>query len=141
VAATGFGSFWLGTGGLILVAGMLSHPLHLGGRRERRPFWLDAATVMVAGVIIAWYVAGPPPGSTPDGDTPARTLAGPGIFVVLLFGIVKLGTAGTAGSHLPGPGSACWCSADGNPAPAGHPADPPWPRGRRDPGGRQRDRR
>jgi diguanylate cyclase len=81
----------LGAGGLTLVVALLGYPLALTGARERRRYWLDAATVMVAAVIFAWYLGGP---SGEEGVRSAaglaRGLVGPGIFVVIGFGLLKL---------------------------------------------------
>ncbi len=81
----------LGMGGLGLIAAMLTFPLAVVGGRERRRLWLDTATVMVAAVIFAWYLGGPAShGGPPSWADLARGLLGPGVFVVLGFGVLKL---------------------------------------------------
>jgi len=85
----------LATGGLILVVSMLGFPLGLSGGRERRRYWLDAATVMVGATVFAWYFGHPTstaqgPGGAGSGSAVVRSLIGPGLFVVIGFGLLKL---------------------------------------------------
>ena len=100
-AATGSSVFQLATlatGGLVIVASMLAFPLGLSGARERRRYWLDAATVMVGAMVFAWCLgrptseAGAASGGTGPGSALVRSLVGPGLFVVIGFGLLKLVT-------------------------------------------------
>jgi diguanylate cyclase (GGDEF)-like protein/PAS domain S-box-containing protein len=74
---------------------MLTHPMGLAGR-ERLRFWLDAATVMAAATVFAWYFSA---GGWTSADTVTQLLAillGSGLLLVSAFGMVKLLLSGTA---------------------------------------------
>jgi diguanylate cyclase (GGDEF)-like protein len=81
----------LGLGALAVVIAMLTFPLGLSGGRERRRFWLDAATVMVGAVIFAWFFGGPSSADVARGwAVLGRELIGPALFVVIGFGLLRL---------------------------------------------------
>ncbi|MBL7260093.1 GGDEF domain-containing protein [Paractinoplanes lichenicola] len=83
----------LGSAGLMVT--LLTVPLGFGSRRERSRFWLDVATVMVAAVVVGWYLVVP---ERPAAllDMAAPVLAGPVIILLCVFVVAKLVMSGTA---------------------------------------------
>ncbi|GAA4707911.1 sensor domain-containing diguanylate cyclase [Phytohabitans rumicis] len=82
------------TGVACIVWVMLTHPIHATGR-ERLRLWLDAATVMCAAAVFAWYLS-------MSGDGPQTTtqiivaLVGSGLMLVSVFAMCKLLLSGSA---------------------------------------------
>jgi diguanylate cyclase (GGDEF)-like protein len=87
VAALSAGSAWL-------MLTLLAAPLGLKTRRERLRFWLDIATVMVAAVVVGWYLVVP---DRPAAllDMAAPVLMGPVVLLLCVFVVVKLTMSGT----------------------------------------------
>ena len=77
-------------GGMLPVLAMLTYPTGLAGRRDRVRFWLDAATVMTAAVIFAWYFAVSPGVAQPDPAAVAGTLSIVGMSLLATFAVVKM---------------------------------------------------
>ena len=80
----------------VLVA-MLAHPHPDRSGRERLAFWLDSATVLVAGAVAAWCLV-----SSPDRYTRPDALAGlaaTGVCVTAAFAAVKMMLSGNAPMH------------------------------------------
>jgi diguanylate cyclase (GGDEF)-like protein/PAS domain S-box-containing protein len=74
---------------------MLTHPIRVVGR-ERLRLWLDAATVMSAAAVLAWYFS---LSGEAAPDTPPQiivALVGSGLIMVAAFGMVKLLLSGAA---------------------------------------------
>ena len=87
-AALSLGSAWLGVA-------LLMSPLGFHSRRERVRFWLDVATVMVAAVVVGWYLIAPDhPAALLDAAAPV--LMGPVILLLCIFVVAKLTMSGTA---------------------------------------------
>jgi diguanylate cyclase (GGDEF)-like protein len=88
LAALSFGSAWLGLA-------LLMSPLGFSSRRERVRFWMDVATVMVAAVVVGWYLIVPAePAALLDAAAPV--LMGPVILLLCIFVVAKLTMSGTA---------------------------------------------
>ncbi len=82
------GSLWLG-------AALLTSPLGLSSHRERVRFWLDVATVTVAGVVAGWFLIAPDqPGALLHAALPV--LLGPVILIFCIFIVAKLVMSGTS---------------------------------------------
>ena len=78
--------------GLIVVA-MLIHPHSGRSGRERLAFWLDSATVLVGGAVVAWCFTIDPE------DNPAGALAGAAVVLTSAFAAVKMILSGNAPMH------------------------------------------
>ena len=100
LATLSLGSAWFGLA-------LLMSPLGLASRRERTRFWLDVATVMVAAVVVGWYLIVPQQvvasafrrGSAQPAallDAAAPVLTGPVILLLCVFVVAKLAMSGTA---------------------------------------------
>jgi diguanylate cyclase (GGDEF)-like protein len=88
LAALSLGSAWFGLA-------LLMSPLGLSSCRERTRFWLDVATVMVAAVVVGWYLIVPnQPAALLDAAAPV--LMGPVILLLCVFVVAKLTMSGTA---------------------------------------------
>ncbi|MCO8269162.1 GGDEF domain-containing protein [Actinoplanes sp. TRM 88003] len=82
--------FTIGLAALILA--MLAHPMPGRTRREQVAFWLDAATVLVAGAVVAWcYLVGP--------DDVLNTMITGAAILTSGFAAVKLVLSGNAPMH------------------------------------------
>ncbi|HEX8629597.1 MAG TPA: diguanylate cyclase, partial [Catenuloplanes sp.] len=83
------------TAGLVaVVVVMLRYPVAVAGAgRERQRFYLDAATVLVGGAVLAWCFAVDP--ATGGGDLIA-ILVGTGVVLVAAFAAVKMVLTGCA---------------------------------------------
>ena len=88
LGALSLGSAWLGLA-------LLMSPLGFGSCKQRIRFWLDVATVMVAAVVVGWYVIVPNRPSAPL-DAAAPVLAGPVVLLLCVFVVAKLALSGTA---------------------------------------------
>jgi diguanylate cyclase (GGDEF)-like protein len=85
-------AFLAGLGGV--VAMMLRYPVAVAGPgRERQRYFLDAATVLVGGALLAWCFAVDP--ATASGDLIA-ILVGTGVVLVAAFAAVKMVLTGSA---------------------------------------------
>lgn len=87
----------LGIGMTAVVMAMLVHPHPNRNGRERLAFWLDSATVLVAGAVVAWCSL-----VTPDGVTRSDMLAGlaaTGVAITAAFAAVKMILSGNAPMH------------------------------------------
>jgi diguanylate cyclase (GGDEF)-like protein/PAS domain S-box-containing protein len=73
---------------------LLTHPIRVAGR-ERLRLWLDAATVMCATGVFAWYLSltGPTPETAPQ---IAVALVGSALMLVAAFGLCRLLLSGDA---------------------------------------------
>jgi diguanylate cyclase (GGDEF)-like protein len=88
LGALSVGSAWLGLA-------LLMSPLGLASGKERVRFWLDVATVMVAAVVVGWYLVVPDrPAALLDAAAPV--LMGPVILLLCVFMVAKLTMSGTA---------------------------------------------
>jgi diguanylate cyclase (GGDEF)-like protein len=76
-------------GTVTLVGVLVIEPLRFTVPRDRLRFWLDAATVMAAVGTVCVYAFAPFPGEL-EARVVVRLLAGPWIFMVGVFGVVKL---------------------------------------------------
>ncbi|WP_307834483.1 GGDEF domain-containing protein [Paractinoplanes lichenicola] len=88
---------FLGIGMAAVVTAMLLHPHPDRNGRERLGFWLDSATVLVAGAVVAWCSL-----VTPDGATRSdmlAVLAATGVAVTASFASVKMILSGNAPMH------------------------------------------
>jgi diguanylate cyclase (GGDEF)-like protein len=86
--------FAIGLG--ILILAMLAHPHPNRSGRERIAFWLDSATVLVGGAVVAWCFAADSQGST--GDLVAKLAAGAAILTAS-FAATKMSLSGNAPMH------------------------------------------
>ncbi|BBH70430.1 hypothetical protein ACTI_71150 [Actinoplanes sp. OR16] len=80
----------------ILIIAMLAHPHPSRSGRERIAFWLDSATVLVGGAVVAWCFAADSEGST--GDLIA-TLAAGAVILTAAFASTKMSLSGNAPMH------------------------------------------
>ncbi|MFF5081809.1 diguanylate cyclase domain-containing protein [Actinoplanes sp. NPDC000266] len=122
--STWFPGEWSSTGGTVqtvcfgvgltaVVTAMLIHPQPGRTGRERLTFWLDSATVLVAGGVVGWCVlAVPGEYSRPD---VLAVMAATGVCVTAAFSAVKMILSGNAPMHryaaIPMVGSAVVMSA------------------------------
>ncbi|WP_239082435.1 GGDEF domain-containing protein [Actinoplanes teichomyceticus] len=83
--------------GLIIVA-MLIHPLPGRTGREALAFWLDSATVMVGGVVVAWCFAAGSASQDSAGSLVGALAAG-AVVLTSAFAAVKLILSGNAPMH------------------------------------------
>jgi diguanylate cyclase (GGDEF)-like protein len=80
-----------------MVLAMLLHPHSGRSGRERLAFWLDSATVLVGGGVIAWcFAVTAEQSSNPD---IVGTLAAAGVSVTAAFAAVKMILSGNAPMH------------------------------------------
>jgi diguanylate cyclase (GGDEF)-like protein len=77
-----------------MVVSMLLYPQTSRPGRERVAFWLDAATVLVAGIVLAWCFAVSP--ESEDGRDVVTTLIAASAVIVAAFAAVKMVLTGTA---------------------------------------------
>jgi diguanylate cyclase (GGDEF)-like protein len=88
-------AFTVGLG--TIVVAMLIHPHPGRSGRERLAFWLDSATVMVGGAVVAWcFAVTPDQSSRPD---VLATLAASAVALTSCFAAVKLTLSGNAPMH------------------------------------------
>ncbi|MEU4694076.1 GGDEF domain-containing protein [Actinoplanes sp. NPDC023714] len=80
----------------ILILAMLAHPHPSRSGRERLAFWLDSATVLVGGAVVAWCFAADTEGTT--GDLIA-TLAAGAVILTAAFASAKMSLSGNAPMH------------------------------------------
>jgi len=85
--------FAVGLAAIIVV--MLAHPLPGRSRRERVAFWLDSATVLVGGAVVAWCFAVGPGVE----DNIVGTLVSGAVILTSGFAAVKLVLSGNAPMH------------------------------------------
>ncbi|GID30759.1 GGDEF domain-containing protein [Paractinoplanes brasiliensis] len=87
------GCFAVGVG--VLIVAMLAHPMPGRSRREMLAFWLDAATVLIGGAVVAWCFAVAPsePGNV------LSTLVSGAVILTSGFAAVKLVLSGNAPMH------------------------------------------
>ncbi|GAA2689310.1 GGDEF domain-containing protein [Actinoplanes palleronii] len=83
--------------GLIIV-GMLIHPLPGRTARESLAFWLDSATVMVGGAVVAWCFAVSPDHQDKNASLVGSLAAG-AVVLTSAFAAVKLILSGNAPMH------------------------------------------
>ena len=85
----------LGLGVGVIVVAMLVHPHPGRTRRDRLAFWLDSATVLVGGAVVAWSFAIKPeqPGQV------LGTISASGIALTAAFAAVKMVMSGNAPMH------------------------------------------
>lgn len=81
----------MGAGLAVSVMAMLVHPLPNRSGRERVAFWLDATTVLVGGMTVAWCF-----GDLPDDTGFFGSLLAPGLFMCASFAVVKVVLSGSA---------------------------------------------
>ncbi len=81
--------------GLIVVA-MLIHPHSGRSGRDRIAFWLDSATVLVGGAVVAWCFAINPADMRAN---PVGALFGAGVVLTSAFAAVKMMLSGNAPMH------------------------------------------
>nr|WP_221374985.1 GGDEF domain-containing protein [Actinoplanes polyasparticus] len=75
-----------------LIVAMLAHPMPGRTRREQVAFWLDSATVLVAGAVVTWcFLAGP--------DDVLNTMVTGAVVLTAGFAAVKLVLSGNAPMH------------------------------------------
>ncbi len=87
----------LGLGLAAMVVAMLAHPHPERTGRERLAFWLDSATVLVAGGVVAWCAL-----ATPDDHLRTdmlTALAATGVSITAAFASVKMILSGNAPMH------------------------------------------
>jgi diguanylate cyclase (GGDEF)-like protein len=80
----------------LIVIGMLIHPHSGRSGKERLAFWLDSATVLVGGVVVAWCFA------INSDDTETNligALAGAAVVLTSAFAAVKMILSGNAPMH------------------------------------------
>ena len=88
---------FFGLGLTAVLVAMLAHPHPDRTGRERLAFWLDSATVLVAGAMAAWcLLAGPDRYTRPDA---LAGLAATGVCVTAAFAAVKMMLSGNAPMH------------------------------------------
>ncbi|MFC7529630.1 diguanylate cyclase domain-containing protein [Actinoplanes sp. GCM10030250] len=87
--------FAIGLTGIIVV--MLIHPHPHRSARERMAFWLDSATVLVGGAVVAWVFTVSPENATDDGLV--ATIAAGAVILTAAFASVKLILSGNAPMH------------------------------------------
>lgn len=81
----------------IIVVAMLVHPHPGRTGRERLAFWLDSASVLVGGAVVAWCFAVAPDESTQPNVL--GTLAATGVALTSAFAAVKMILSGNAPMH------------------------------------------
>jgi diguanylate cyclase (GGDEF)-like protein len=87
--------FTVGLG--VIVVAMLVHPHPSRSGRERLAFWLDSATVLVGGAVVAWcFAVTPDQSGQPD---VLVTLAGASVAITSGFAAVKMILSGNAPMH------------------------------------------
>ncbi|WP_324291267.1 GGDEF domain-containing protein [Paractinoplanes pyxinae] len=75
-----------------LIIAMLAHPMPGRTRREQVAFWLDSATVLVGGAVVAWcFAVGP--------DDVLNTMVTGAVILTSGFAAVKLVLSGNAPMH------------------------------------------
>ena len=87
----------LAVGLLSVVVSMLLYPRPAGSGRNGLAYWLDAATVLVAGVVLAWCFVISPAGGR--GTDIAGALTAAGVALAAAFAAVRLTLAGNAPVH------------------------------------------
>jgi diguanylate cyclase (GGDEF)-like protein len=87
--------FALGLGAIVVAMLVHPHPGRTG--RERLAFWLDSATVLVGGAVVAWCFA-VKPGQTTEADV-LSVLASSGVALTSAFAAVKMILSGNAPMH------------------------------------------
>ncbi|MBB2949217.1 diguanylate cyclase (GGDEF)-like protein [Actinoplanes lutulentus] len=85
-----------GVGLAALIVAMLAHPHPQRSGRERLAFWLDSATVMVGGAVVAWCFTADTSGSTAD---LIANLAAGGVILTAAFASAKMSLNGNAPMH------------------------------------------
>jgi diguanylate cyclase (GGDEF)-like protein len=87
--------FALGLGSIVVAMLVHPHPGRTG--RARLAFWLDSATVLVGGAVVAWCFA-VQPGQTTQADI-LPVLAGAGVALTSAFAAIKMILSGNAPMH------------------------------------------
>ncbi|WP_436536102.1 diguanylate cyclase domain-containing protein [Actinoplanes sp. HUAS TT8] len=85
--------FGIGLGALII--NMLLHPHPRRTRRQKFAFWLDSATVLVGGTVVAWCFAADPR----DGTGVVASLVTAAAILTSGFAAVKMALSGNAPIH------------------------------------------
>jgi len=80
----------------IIVLAMLTHPHPYRSGRDRLAFWLDSATVLVGGAVVAWCIAGP---AGQHDSNMLGTLVGTGVCITSAFAAIKMIMSGNAPMH------------------------------------------
>jgi diguanylate cyclase len=83
----------LGIGLVLLIATMLLYPSPERSPADRLRFWLDSATVLIAGGVIAWYFG---VRAAHEHGALLNTVANAAIFVVVAFAAVRVAISGIA---------------------------------------------
>jgi diguanylate cyclase (GGDEF)-like protein len=86
-----------GAGLTAVLVAMLAHPHPTRSGRERLGFWLDSATVLAAGGVVAWCVL-----ATPGGYSRPQLLAviaATGVCITAAFAAIKMILSGNAPMH------------------------------------------
>ncbi|WP_436530506.1 diguanylate cyclase domain-containing protein [Actinoplanes sp. HUAS TT8] len=79
----------------LIIIGMLIHPHPSRTRRESLAFWLDSATVLVGGVVVAWcFLVNP--ADTDQSASLIGALAGGAVALTSSFATVKMVLSGNA---------------------------------------------
>jgi diguanylate cyclase (GGDEF)-like protein/PAS domain S-box-containing protein len=89
----------------VLVCVTLLYPTAIGSRQARARFFLDAATIMTAAGVVAWYLITRPTLTDANPQAFLTAIVGSGVLLVGVFTAVKLGLGGNspmiAGAALP----------------------------------------
>ena len=84
-------------GVVLLIGAMMVHPHPGRSGRERLAFWLDSATVLVGGAVVAWcFAVGPEADRTAD---VVNTLVAGAVILTAGFAAVKMILSGNAPMH------------------------------------------
>ncbi|GGK84539.1 GGDEF domain-containing protein [Mangrovihabitans endophyticus] len=86
----------LTVGSAVLMIALLAMPLGFGTSRERVRFWMDVATVMVAALVVGWYLVVPSGGGDAGVRTAGAVVRGPVVVLLCCFVVAKLIMSGTA---------------------------------------------
>jgi diguanylate cyclase (GGDEF)-like protein len=78
----------------MIVLAMLAHPHPNRSGRDRLAFWLDSATVLVGGAVLAWCFVG-----SHDNPDIVGTLVGTGVCLTSAFAAIKMIMSGNAPMH------------------------------------------
>lgn len=88
IAQTGF----FAAGLVVILVNMLMYPSPTGSRSARLRLWLDSATVMIAGGVLAWCFAA----DTTEGGGPVMTIATAAGLMVAEFATIRLALSQSA---------------------------------------------
>ncbi|BCJ40159.1 hypothetical protein Aiant_08160 [Actinoplanes ianthinogenes] len=85
-------------GEVVIIVAMLIHPHPGRSRREALAFWLDTATVMVGGAVVAWCFA-IAPNQQDENSSLVGALLGAAVMLTSGFAAVKIFLSGNAPMH------------------------------------------